>query len=180
MDIETKLNEFKPVVGFVCPAEFWPALGYEGDARYVAVYWESCGDEAAWCDGRSSFVGADWPAYVKLVDRNFPLGHAARWLLGASDAAATMWLVVDRMTEWAWLVPADEAWAVLRMQHPESELPPATMTVEELLAALDAALAQGGLRSDPDVDFARVMARQHERDVAFEAALRGRGATGEP
>ena len=92
MDIETKLNEFKAVVGFVCPAEFWPALGYEGDARYVAVYWEACGDEAAWCDGRSWFVGADWPAYVRLIDRNFPLGHPARWLLGASDAPATMWL----------------------------------------------------------------------------------------
>ncbi len=176
MDIETKLNEFKAVVGFVCPAEFWPALGYEGDARYVAVYWEACGDEAAWCDGRSSFVGADWPAYVKLIDRNFPMGHPARWLLGGSDAPATMWLVVDRRTEWGWLAPADEAWAVLRMQHPESELPAVTMTVEELLAALDAAAAQvaAARRNGRGLDVAQALARQHERDVTFTAALRGR------
>src|SRR5690606_953323 len=105
MDIESKLNEFRPVVGFACPGEFWAALGYEGDARYVAVWWEMAGDEAAWCDGRSSMVGADWPAYMKLIDHNFPLGHPARWLLGGSDTEATMWLVVDRVTEWGWLAP---------------------------------------------------------------------------
>ncbi len=182
MDIESKLNEFRPVVGFVCPAEFWAALGYEGTARYVAVYWEQCGDEAAWCDGRSSMVGADWPAYMKLIDHNFPLGHPARWLLGGSDIAATMWLIVDRVTEWGWLAPAEEGWAVLRMQYPDEASPAMTMTMEELLAALDGALEQvnlgrrngHGLAEGAIVDFAEVMARQYERDAAFEAALRGR------
>jgi hypothetical protein len=148
------------------------------------VYWEQCGDEAAWCDGRSSLVGADWPAYIKLIDHNFPLGHAARWLLGGSDTEASMWLVVDRWTEWAWLVPADEAWTVLRMQWADrsplaeavAQSMPAVLSVEELMAALDAAVAQARLdrRNGRDMDFAQVMAQQHERDVAFAAALRGR------
>jgi len=46
MDIETRLDEFVRVVEFRCPAEFWPALGYEGEARYVAIWWERGGDEA--------------------------------------------------------------------------------------------------------------------------------------
>ena len=102
----------------------------------------------------------------------------ARWLLGGSDSPATMWLVVDRVTEWAWLVPADEAWDVLRMQYPAAELPALAMTVDELLAALDAAVAQfGSGRVAVDLDFDQAMARQAELDAKFEAALRGRVAS---
>lgn len=43
--IEERLNQFPLMPGFVCPAEFWPALGYADDARYIAIYWEQCGDE---------------------------------------------------------------------------------------------------------------------------------------
>lgn len=89
-----------------------------------------------------------------------------------------MWLVVDRVTEWAWLVPADEAWDVLRMQYPAAELPALAMTVDELLAALDAAVAQfGSGRVAVDLDFDQAMARQAELDAKFEAALRGRVAS---
>lgn len=177
MDIETKLNEFKPIKGFMCPAEFWPALGCDSQARYVGIRWDRYGDEVAWGDGRADVVGVDWPAYLKLIEANFPLGHPARWLLGDSETSAAMWLIIDRVTEWAWLVPAYEAWDVLQMQYPAAELPPPAMTVDELLAALDAAVAQlGNGRAAVDLDFDQVMARQAELDAAFEAALRGRVA----
>lgn len=127
-EIKDRLKEFHPVPGFVCPAEFWPALGYDGTARYVAIWWEQCGDEASWDDGRQSFVGADWESYLALIRHNFPPGHPARLLLGGSDVAASFRLVVDRWTEWAWLAPVDEANGVLRSQWPEeaidSMLPP--------------------------------------------------------
>lgn len=174
MDIETKLKEHKPLPGFICPAEFWPALGCDSSARYVGIRWDRYGDEVAWGDGQRDFVGADWPAYLKLIDANFPLGHPARWLLGDSETSAAMWLVIDRYTEWAWLVPADAAWEFLEMQHPAAKLPPA-MTADELLAALDAAVAQFGQgRAAVDLDFDQVMARQAQLDAKFESALRGR------
>lgn len=116
---EDRLNEFALLANFKCPPEFWPALGYEGSARYAAVYWEQCGDEASWADGRAAFCGASWSAYLTLMRANFPPGHPANWLLGGSDVAATFWLVIDRETQRAWLVPSDEAPNVLWLQWPE-------------------------------------------------------------
>lgn len=103
---------------FVCPAEFWPALGYEGEARYVAIYWEQCGDEAAWADGRQAFAGAHWPSYLALLRHNFSPQHPYHYLLGASDATAVFWLVIDRDAERAWLAPAELAEKRLLDQWP--------------------------------------------------------------
>lgn len=116
--IESKLNEYRPVTGFECPAEFWPALGYPHEARYVGIWWELAGDEACWADGRVRVTGADWAAYLALLDHNFKPGHPANWLLGGSETVASFWLIIDRVTEWAWLVPADEADEVLDLQWP--------------------------------------------------------------
>lgn len=180
MDIERKLNEFKAidpaiggVAGFACPAEFWPALGYDGDARYVGIWWEQAGDEASWCDGRSTLVGADWGAYLALLAHNFPLGHPAHWLLGGSDTLATMWLIIDRVTEWAWLAPVEEAESVLRLQHPAVDAAAGGLgmwSLEEWAAIVETALA-ASRKAAADVDFAQMMAQQHERDRALAEAL---------
>lgn len=107
---------FVEIDEFVCPAEFWPALGYDGDARYVAIYWEQCGDEASWADGRRAFCGAHWPSYLALLKHNFSPGHPYHWLLGSSDAEAVFWLVVDREEGRAWLAPTEPAESGLRSQ----------------------------------------------------------------
>lgn len=108
--------------GFVCPPEFWRALGYTGEARYVACYWEQCGDEAAWADGRESLVGAFWPAYKALFDHNWSPGHPYHWLMGASDMPALFWLLIDRETADGWIVPAGgEADEILASQWPPVE-----------------------------------------------------------
>jgi hypothetical protein len=123
MNIETKLDEYAQVVGFQCPAEFWPALGYEGEARYVAIWWEPGGDEACWGDGRISLCGAEWPAYQALIQHNY--SHRLKFipeLLGSSEEAAVYYLVVDRETERGWLVPAEKAGEVLRLQWPVEDV----------------------------------------------------------
>lgn len=144
-EIKDKLKAYRPVSGFVCPAEFWRALGYDGPARYVAIWWERCGDEASWADGRRSFVGAEWNSYLALINFNFPLGDARRWLLGGSETEAMFHLVIDRMTEWAWLVPADEADEVLRSQWPVDHRPPITF-----------------------MDFKRALESRHARVAVFD------------
>lgn len=184
--IESKLNEFRSVTGFQCPAEFWPALGYEGEARYVAIYWERSGDEASWADGGSALCGADWEAYRMLVDHNFAPGHPARWLLGSSEEEAAFWLVVDRVTEWAWLVPADEGPEVLRLQWPELVVDAAEdgpgvlgfedfeVWLERVTAKLDAAQETAGRLSYGEL--AERIREQVRRDVALEKALAERKA----
>lgn len=182
--MDEQLALFAEVNGFTCPPEFWPALGYEGDARYVAIWWEQCGDEASWDDGRSSLVGAEWPAYQALIDHNLPLGHAARWLLGASDGEATMKLIIDRETERAWLSPADEAHETLRRQWPvvdAAEDGLGVVSFEELMATIEHVAA--GSRGDRSmlnlaeamtVDLSALMAQQVEKYEALVAALRAR------
>lgn len=113
-------NTFRPITGFVCPIQFWPALGYFGAARYIAIYWEPGGDEAAFYDGRYGLVGANWQAYKLLLDTNFPTpterSLAIKTQTGNSEQAPTHRLVIDSYTEWAWLAPADDAELFLRLQ----------------------------------------------------------------
>jgi len=49
------------------PPQLETALGYEGDARFVAFYWEPAGDEAMYDDGRISGTGC-WTGYLAYVD----------------------------------------------------------------------------------------------------------------
>jgi len=108
--------------GFVCPAEFWPALGVGSDAPYVGLWREATSDEVCWCDGRTGYIGAEPVAYQLLLERNFPPGHPAHWLLGTSTTPATMWLVVERAGGRAWLVAADDAPALLAALHTAEEV----------------------------------------------------------
>lgn len=174
--IEEKLREFRPMPGFACPAEFWPALGYGGSARYVGIWWEQCGDEASYSDGMQSFVGADWPAYLALMDHNFAEGDAAHWLLGASDSPATEKLVIDRETERAWLVPVDEAAEVLRLQFPvvdAAEDGIGAISFENVMRAIERMMTQ----MPPALSVAEIEAMMDEssgRLAALEAALEAR------
>lgn len=116
------LSTFMHLEEFICPPEFWPALGYGGAVRYVAIYWEQCGDEAAWADGRINLAGAYWPAYLALLNHNWSPGHPYHWLLGGSDVQAMFWLVIDRETEEGWIVPADQAADLLASQWPAADV----------------------------------------------------------
>lgn len=97
---------------FALPANFLTRLGYAGGRQVVAVWWEECGDELAFADDRMSACGrGDERAYRELVRRP----EVRDWLdangvfLGASDAPATHWLVVDAHTHRAWVAPWRDA-----------------------------------------------------------------------
>ncbi len=71
-------------------------LGYTGTARYVAWYWEPCGDELSWDDGRSCACGmANWYPWVREIARILcHLGYDC----GSSEEEAKVWLIVDGQT----------------------------------------------------------------------------------
>lgn len=170
MDIETRLDEFVRVVEFQCPAEFWPALGYTGEARYVAVYWEPAGDEACWADGREALCGAEYQAFFLLLDFNFPPGRPEHWLFGTSESPATFWLVIDRESEEAWCVPADAADGVLRQQWPVKEVAPLPSdSMEEWLEML-----RREARVRPVVDVEGLMVERQRRYETLLAAMEKR------
>lgn len=173
MEIETRLDECPQLVDFQCPAEFWLALGYTESARYVAIWWERGGDEASWSDGRDMVIGAEWPAYQALMGHNFPLGDFRRGLFGNSEDAAEYWLVVDRETERAWMVPPEMAPQVLRLQWPVCEVAPLPSdSMAEWLAMLQREAAR--IRPLALVDIERQMAEGQRRYEALVAALERR------
>jgi hypothetical protein len=77
------------------PKSFEEALGYPGDSRWVAFYWEPCGDEAMYDDGICSGDG-NWWGFLQFAKHP----NVINWLfdcnLGSSDGGASHWLLCDR------------------------------------------------------------------------------------
>jgi hypothetical protein len=124
------------------PRNWERAFGYDGDAPFLAVWWEPAGDEARYCDG---FVSADghWPVYLDLVDRQLALSIAqalahnprGRWALGSSDESASHCLLLDLVQRTVHTAPLGETMRFLKDQVPP--LPPVTLTSEEVAELME-------------------------------------------
>ena len=91
------------------------ALDYPGQARLVAFFWSSLGDEAMYDDGRCSGE-ADWAAYLTFVEHPKVEPHLRPFDLGSSEEEAQHWLVLDREARTLSVLPAEEAAALLQQQ----------------------------------------------------------------
>ncbi len=80
------------------PPALCHAAGYDGGARYLAMWWTPLGDELLLADGEVTFTGW-WPAWTTLVGH--PLGRVilSPYELGSSDSDATHWLLADRFQD---------------------------------------------------------------------------------
>lgn len=104
---------------FTLPPGFLPAFGYRGARRFVALFWEPCGDEACYDDGQNHACGLcdNW-LFLDFVRRP----DVRAWLgenglnLGNSEEAALHWLVVDSGTGDVFAAPCAEARATIRRQ----------------------------------------------------------------
>src|SRR3954471_21763287 len=101
-------------------AGFLAAFGYPSARRFVALYWEPCGDEASWDDGVSSAVGmSDNWLYLDFIRQP----QVRQWIdanglnLGNSDESAQHWWVADSTTGDLYAAPRREAYAVVHNQQ---------------------------------------------------------------
>jgi hypothetical protein len=112
---------------FRLPQGWLTAFGYDGRRRFVALFWEPCGDESCYDDGQSFACG--------LCDNGLFLGfvyqaHVDHWLnengihLGDSEREARHWLVADALAGDLYAAPRGDASFVVRTQR----LPPAAGT----------------------------------------------------
>lgn len=103
---------------FDLPPAFLDRLGYRGDRRIVAVWFEPGVDEVAFTDGIRGLVGADHYVYWELTRQP----QVGAWLtehgihLGNSDRSATHWLLVDRATARAYVCDVESARDRVRTQ----------------------------------------------------------------
>ena len=158
----TETNKLLTPLTAPVPPRTEGALGYDGDARYVAFYWQPAGDEVMYDDGQVSADG-DWWAWIDFV--NHPaVYHHLLWPcpqchgvgttnqlenetctvcdgagrlplnLGNSDEEATHWLILDRQERKFYVAPIATARRFLQEQWP----PPPELTPEEQASIFEA------------------------------------------
>lgn len=165
-------------LGHPLPAieEFLDALGYNGSARFVAVYWEVAGDEASYDDGQVSLCGANWGAFLAYMDhpRIRPWLGDRRWALGSSDEEATHWLCLDRAKSEGYMFTVRAARILLKSQWPLWIPDPTVISGEELLESMRS-LADAIRRDMPTFDlsthdpFASMQAERRKIEVMIAA-----------
>ncbi len=119
------------------PPRLAELVGHRGEARWVALNWEPCGDESCYDDGRNSGTGAPWP-YLTFVRHRAVAPEVVAYNLGSSDGEATECLVLDQAEQVVYAAPVRSARRFLAAQHPPQqptagEVPPVKASLADLL-----------------------------------------------
>ena len=142
------------------------AVGYQNqrNARYLALWWEPCGDEAMVSDGYITFTG-HWPGYLVFVQHSLIAPALANYNLGSSEDFATHRLLIDLESRQAYIVLQAEAERILAAQWDHQlRNPPATLFMEDL----EALLREWTEIRQEDLTMEDVMRRMEEDQKAVE------------
>ena len=142
------------------------AVGYQNqkNARYLALWWEPCGDEVMVSDGIVSFTG-HWPGYLAYVQHPLVAPGLFNYNLGSSEDFATHRLLIDLDTRQALVVLADEGERILSSQwEQQPRNPPVTLFMEDL----EPVLREWARNLQADVSMEAVMSRMAEDQKAVD------------
>jgi hypothetical protein len=139
------------------------AIGYTGDARYIAINWTPYGDEAEYNDGRISATG-NWQALFAYIHHPAVSPLLADYDLGSSESEAKHALILDREELEVFIASVNEAERFLKEQWPLQ--PPIRMNQEEYMAKISIALKN--IKPSSDIDFEYIQRRTKERDSLIE------------
>jgi len=109
------------------------AVGYRNyrGARYLALLWEPCGDEAMVSDGLVTFTGL-WPGYLAYVQHRAVHPQVAAYNLGSSEEPAEYRLVIDLDKRLAFIAPCREAERLVTSQWGNPQETPVTISPAEM------------------------------------------------
>lgn len=107
------------------------ALGYGGEARWIATWWEPSGDMVMVSDGSICRTGI-WEGYLTYVRHCYQL---QRFRLGSSEEQALECLVIDRVSRKAYIAPYQATLKMLQDQWPKHE--PVHLTEEQWNALIE-------------------------------------------
>ena len=116
------------------------AIGYFGDACFVALFF-GVDDEIYYADGRIT-ASCEWDAADLFINNPIVALHLRPYHLGSSDEPPTHYLLLDRESRTLSVIPAAEAWQLLREQwvstptEPESVLVVSSEDLERLVSEL--------------------------------------------
>lgn len=93
------------------------AFGYEGEARYVAFWWD--GDNLALADGVLTLTGGlRWYAWKLFTEHELVPPHLHGYNLGSSDGEARHRLLIDRQAGRVFVGLLPEVDRILQSQQP--------------------------------------------------------------
>jgi hypothetical protein len=84
--------------------------------RYVAFYWERCGDEVIFDDGATSATG-NWHQFLLYVQHRRIRPHLRTYDFGSSEDEPVHYLILDRDERKLFVAPTDLAGAFLQAQQ---------------------------------------------------------------
>ncbi|MEI7847805.1 MAG: hypothetical protein WCK35_18530 [Chloroflexota bacterium] len=95
------------------------AVGYRNyhGARFLAVWWEPCGDEVMVSDGLTAFTGL-WAGYLAYIRHPRIQPQLEHFNLGASDCPSDFHLVIDLTNRLALIASPAESEKLLISQWP--------------------------------------------------------------
>ena len=143
------------------------AIGYKGDARYVAFNWTPYGDEAEYFDGRRSATG-NWQAFLAYIQHPAVSPLFENYDFGSSDSEAKHSLILDREKLELLIAPVKEAHVFLTEQWPPD--PPLRMSREEYVAQISDALKS--VKQPDDIDIEAIQRRLDEQYALIEQMQR--------
>jgi hypothetical protein len=148
------------------------AVGYrnEHDARYLALWWEPCGDEVMVSDGYVTFTG-HWPGYLAYIQHKVVFPQVIGFQLGSSEKPAHQRLVIDLRDRQAMVMPAKEADQLLASQWRQEGNPvaPITISLEELEKWLEGFAEQHPMPNMEEL--VRLMEEDRQHVVALQRWL---------
>jgi hypothetical protein len=116
------------------------AMGYTGEARFVAFHWQRQVDEVEFFDGRRRAT-AHWYPFFVYIQHPAVRPHLRGYDVGiSSDREATHALILDRESLELFIAAVNVAEAFLTKQR--RSWPPSRMNREEYLAKISEALQQ--------------------------------------
>jgi hypothetical protein len=109
------------------------AVGYRNylNARFLALWWEPCGDEAMVPDGLMTFTGL-WPGYLAYMQHRAVHPQLVAYNLGLSENPAEYHLVIDLEERLAFIAPGKEAERLLTSQWGNPQEKPVAISSEEM------------------------------------------------
>jgi len=127
------------VINIHMPGNWDRPVGYDGHARFVAVYWDHAGNDVFITDGLSGRSGGAWWLHTNLVERDARREITAalmacgvtnplnKWPLGDLSNEATHGLILDRFEHGLWVARLEEATPFLCQQHHKAIADPAAI-----------------------------------------------------
>jgi len=109
------------------------AVGYRNyrHARFLALWWEPCGDEAMVSDGLVTFTGL-WTGYLAYVQHRTIHPQVAAYNLGSFEEPAEYHLVIDLDERLAFITPCREAESFLTSRWGNPQEKPVSISSEEM------------------------------------------------